>query len=508
MIGSKIGSLHMMMGCRSDVSPLFLAILLLGSAAGCVDREALYVEQPPWDAAVDEAGGFLGYGDPATRATLCGGCHPGPQMEWAETAHAGAWATLQGSGHSAAYCEACHTVSALGNAAANPNVGWTSTGDPRFLDVQCESCHGPGLAHVGFPGAEQPLASLKAMEAGTDGCGECHNGTHHPFVEQWATSAHGKGPHTEEAGTRSACAPCHEGKAALAVTFGEDADYREKDDGKLLTITCAVCHDPHGSAFDAQLRASIDIPTKDNLCMRCHTRRGTAWSSHGPHAAQGLLILAQDVGYIPPGSGLDLALIPNPHGPRNNKGLCATCHVQKTTINDAGGNFLLESVGHTFDAISCLDEGGIPDPEASCPVEERTFASCAGSGCHADQDYARRAYLKRQDRLNVLLDQLWADTDRDHVLETTDGGLLPKVLAKGLAAELNLESSTVTPAKGAIWNAMLAWTDDRPHWADGEVGGAHFASHPNSGNGVHNPHLLEALLLASIGDIRSAYGLQ
>jgi hypothetical protein len=55
---------------------------------------------------------------------------------------------------------------------------------------------------------------------------------------------------------------------------------------------------------------------------------------------------------------------------------------------------------------------------------------------------------------------------------------------------------------------MLAWTDDRPHWSDGEVGGKHFSSHPNSGNGVHNPHLLEALLLASIGEVRRYYDLQ
>ena len=66
----------------------------------------------------------------------------------------------------------------------------------------------------------------------------------------------------------------------------------------------------------------------------------------------------------------------------------------------------------------------------------------------------------------------------------------------------------MNPAKGAMWNAMLAWTTDRPQWSDGEVGGVHFSSHPNSGNGAHNPHLLEALLLASIGDVRSAYGAQ
>ena len=41
----------------------------------------------------------------------------------------------------------------------------------------------------------------------------------------------------------------------------------------------------------------------------------------------------------------------------------------------------------------------------------------------------------------------------------------------------------------------------------GRLIGKHFSSHPNSGNGVHNPHLLEALLLANIGEVRRFYEL-
>jgi len=93
-------------------------------------------------------------------------------------------------------------------------------------------------------------------------------------------------------------------------------------------------------------------------------------------------------------------------------------------------------------------------------------------------------------------------------MEAADGGLLPQVIALGFESDLDPEDDTMTPAKGALWNAMLAWTDDRTQWSDGEVAGAHFSSHPNSGNGVHNPHLLEALLLASIGHVRNVYGAQ
>jgi predicted CXXCH cytochrome family protein len=362
--------------------------------------------------------------------------------------------------------------------------------------------------HVASPTDVKPLASFEAATDATNGCGECHEGSHHPYVNQWAESAHGVGPNTAYAGGRGdPCATCHEGQRALEVQFGVESRYLEKGDGELRTITCVVCHDPHGSPHDGQLRASIEVPTTENLCMRCHTRRGEPWSSHGPHAAQGLLILGQDVGYLPPGVTLEELQGLNPHGPRNNDGLCATCHVSRLTITDASGNFVLESVGHIFEAISCLDDEGLPISEGRCAPEERTFAACAGAGCHGSEGSARNAYTRVRDRLNVLLDELWADRDRDGELEVTDGGLLPQVVAKGFGADLDPDDSTMTPAKGALWNAMLAWTDDRTQWSDGTIGNAHFSSHPNSGNGVHNPHFLENLLLASIGHVREAYAL-
>lgn len=495
-------------GCRRSVTRVVLAAGLLGGAWGCVDGDAVYVEQPPWDEAPEEAVGFLGYAEGRQGQTLCGQCHGDFQELWETTAHADAWQGLQASGHAASYCEGCHTVGRLGNQVTQTNVGWDATRDPRYHDVQCESCHGPGVTHVAAPSAEQPLASFQAAPNATNGCGQCHNGAHHPFVEQWSQSAHGAGPHVAYAGGRSSCAPCHEGQAALEQTFGEDARYLEKGDGQLRSITCVVCHDPHESAFEGQLRASIEVPNRSNLCMRCHTRRGTPWSSHGPHAAQGLLILGEDVGYIPEGFDGSVSDIPNPHGPRNNDRLCASCHVQTFTATDPDGGFLFQSVGHTFEAISCLDDQGLPEFEGNCEVEDRTFDACTGSGCHGSPSLARTAYVRVRDRINVLLDELWEDSNRNHILEETDGGLLPQVLAAGFRSDLNPGTSDMTPAKGAMWNAMLAWTDDRPHWSEGTVVGEGFSSHPNSGNGVHNPHLLEKLLLASIGEVRRTYGLQ
>lgn len=494
-------------GWRNKTSQLATGALVLGGLLGCVDRGVVYVEQPRWDQTADEALGFLGYADVEAKLTACGNCHAGTQAEWEETAHAGAWATLQGSGDAADYCEGCHTVGHLGSVASDPDAGFATARETRYVDVQCESCHGPGLEHVSNPVAIKPLASFEAAVDAQNGCGECHEGTHHPFVEQWAESAHGAGPHTEYASNiSSSCKACHEGQAALEVTFGVSTSYLESGDGELRTLTCVVCHDPHGSEHGGQLRASIEVPTNEHLCMRCHTNNGTPWSSRGPHAAQGLLLVGEDVGYLPPGFTPPDPRTRQSHGPRNNPRMCATCHVSRLTVTDAAGEFVLESVGHTFEAVSCLDSEGLPVAGGDCTLQDRTFGACVASGCHGSESLARSAYSRGWNRINSLLDLLWADTDEDHVMEATDGGILPEVIAMGFESDLDPDSPEVTPAKGALWNGMLAWTDDRSHWSDGEVAGAHFSSHPNSGNGVHNPHFLEALLLASIGHVRDAYG--
>src|SRR5512146_2453480 len=124
---------------RSAFGASAAAVLLL-AVAGCVDEKKVYVERPFFEQPAANAGGFLGYTDTTTKQTACGNCHVSHQADWKETGHSHAWADLKSSDHAAASCEACHTISQLGNSAASANVGYTSTQDLRYKDVQCESC--------------------------------------------------------------------------------------------------------------------------------------------------------------------------------------------------------------------------------------------------------------------------------------------------------------------------------------------------------------------------------
>jgi predicted CXXCH cytochrome family protein len=295
---------------------------------------------------------------------------------------------------------------------------------------------------------------------------------------------------------------------ALEQKFGEYDDYVEKDGLELMPTTCAVCHDPHGSPNENNLRAPIDVATTDNLCVTCHSRRGTPWSSHGPHSPQGLLVLGTNVGWIPPDFAYDTLSIIGTHGSSANTKLCATCHVNIFEVTDPeSGDHLFSSKGHSFEAIPCVDAEGLPVSGHNCTLPERTYAACSASGCHGSPDAARSALTVLGLRLNSLLDQLWDDTDGNTHIDATDGGLLAQVVAQGDTSQLDASTSEVTVAKGALWNAMLAHGPDRPEFASGEAFGVHFSSHRGSGRGAHNPFLLEALLIASIDAVKDAYGL-
>jgi predicted CXXCH cytochrome family protein len=496
----------------------WLATALLVAALGaCTNEKIVFKEREPFNPPPD--GAFLGYFTVDTKQTTCGNCHVGVQTSWAQTKHSEAWADLQASGHASGSCNACHSVSELGNNVGHP-AGYSVTPDTVYHDVQCESCHGPGYTHVQSPTAlNEPLASIATDTGVANGCGGCHTGTHEPFVDQWKQSAHGSGPALSHTAGNASCTPCHEGQGALTVKFGVTGNFAEKGSATPLHITCVVCHDPHGGPNEGQLRASISTPTTDNLCVRCHSRSGTPpWgvaavggTARGAHGAQGLLVIGQNIGWFPPNFAYDTTLIVSSHGTEANPRLCATCHVAQTTITDkATGAFQFQSVGHLFDAIPCTDSTGIPIP-GSCAITQRDFSACSNGACHiGGPTTARAAYITVIANLDNLLDQLWDDTNNDSIIEGTDGGLLAAMVARGTAADsaaLNFGSTVTTTAKGALWNAALAATDDKPYFLAGKVFGRGFATHMASGNGVHNPFLLQSLLSASIDAVRSEYGL-
>lgn len=461
------------------VSLLAVVPIALG---GCVDEEKVYGDdRPVVGDPVPAANGFLGYTQATAKLTICGNCHAVPQAQWVGTAHADAWETLQGSGHAQAFCEGCHTVSELGNA-ADAESGWTATGDARYHDVQCESCHGAGQQHVTSPTVTQPIASIAVTDenGGYLSCAECHNGTHHPFVEQWTLSAHAN---VGFAATREGCADCHSAQGALAA-WGMRADYAEKD-GDALPLVCSVCHDPHDNTFAGQLRFPVENASiEQSLCARCHNRRSVPdpQSTHGlaPHAPEALHLVGE-AGWFPPGADFAPGTLIGTHGLFANERGCAACHVEPYEVSDpATGNFVFQAVGHTFQAIPCVDEAGIPDGAADCAVtlEARSWEGCTNAGCHGTAESARLILEARTSQIAQRADALIA------LLEIVD----PNLDEPG--GEIDGANPSFTVAEGAFFNWSLA-------------------NHGGSlrGSTVHNFQVTRALLDASIEAVQDEYGL-
>ncbi len=474
-----------------------MSALLALTFVGCSGDKIVYRDREPFNTPPEAARGFLGYYDAATKQTTCGNCHADYQSTWVGSAHAGAYATLNASTAKRAECFSCHTVTGKGNVTGPVVAGHDAVQQASYFDVQCESCHGPGLAHV--EGIAQgtvvrPLAKVSMNGTGT--CGDCHSGAHQPYVEEWKASRHAVVPTTTRA-TNATCTGCHEGRKTLEK-WGEQSNFQEKGTATdYQAVTCAVCHDPHGSANPAQLRHSISsADPEQNLCMQCHMRRSNPDpSTASPHAPQGAVLLGF-AGWRPPAFEYDSARIYGSHATDKNPRLCAGCHVTKFTVTDKlTGAFTFQATGHLMRPIPCLDAAGKPTADKTCAytVAGRSWQSCTASGCHGNAGVAAGAFSTVRNRMKFLADQLWLNSNNDGTLQAspTDGGLLATVKATRPAEWTG--ATVLTPAEGAEFNARLC--------------GEYNQSSSDNSKGIHNPFLCESLLTATITYIRAYYNL-
>jgi predicted CXXCH cytochrome family protein len=476
-------------------------VALALALTGCVDEKIVYRDRELFETPPAGAAGFLGYSNAEAKLTVCGNCHIGQQARWQETAHAGAWEGLEKSGHAQAFCEGCHTVSPLGNI-TDGTGGWLASKDARYKDVQCESCHGPGLTHVQNPSKVTINTVLAPLAIGSanawTGCAQCHQGAHHPYADEWKASAHGGGNAINSAGTRPECQECHTAEDAL-IKFGVNATYLEKAEflgntQKNMPITCAVCHDPHAThGAPGQLRKSLtEADLQKNLCMKCHYKRGVPdpTTFRGPHAPEGPVILGEGGWWSDemkarfPGGRVE-----STHGTvTSNPKLCAGCHMNAFVYTDAATGQPITSTGHTFEAIPCLDENGKPMVKGNCGLTstQRTFQTCTGAGCHGSEGVARSATATVQLRMEALTAELNRTLQEINVNWRTCRNNNSCAPFRGAPSPFNFVAGQYTTAQGAAFNY--------------DMGVRRSAS-------IHNPLLVEALLITSIQQVRKDYQL-
>jgi len=479
---------------RTVASKLLRTLPLAGLLAGCATDKIVYRDRDPFNEPPAAALGFLGYYSTENKQTTCGNCHADFQTKWRATAHATTYAGLPASAPT--QCASCHAVTERGNMVTQA-AGFNTTRNPVYGDVQCESCHGPGLDHVRGVGQGRivrPLARIGMTGNGT--CADCHSDTHHPYVEEWQLSQHARVNASRAA--NATCAGCHESRQALA-RWGVTGNYMEKGEATAYqpVAVCATCHDPHGSENPAQLRFPINTAdVEQNLCMKCHLRYDAPTNStSSPHAPQGSLLLGT-AGYRPAGFVYAEDRIFSSHATEANPTLCAGCHLNRITAPDAQGGPAFQATGHLMRPIPCLDAQGRPTAEDNCNYTPtaRSWATCTSAGCHANAAVASAAFNTVRARMRLLANQLWTDTNGNGSMQPApvDAGLLPRV-RQLYPQEWSTTDNRISPAEGAEFNARMC----------GEYG----QSTADNSKGIHNPFLCEALLIASINEIQSTYAL-
>lgn len=185
-------------------------------------------------------------------------------------------------------CATCHTTQDAGlkktahGQAANPRAPAATLG--------CESCHGPGQAHVNddAKGHISKFAKLSPEESNAT-CLTCHNrgnhagweGSTHEARNLTCTTCHSV--HSPQSLTRqlkkatetATCATCHRAQVIKTERAVTHMPVRE---GKM---SCSSCHNPHGSISNVKaLRTGSSIAES---CISCHAEmRGPVLWEHAP----------------------------------------------------------------------------------------------------------------------------------------------------------------------------------------------------------------------------------
>jgi predicted CXXCH cytochrome family protein len=237
-------------------------------------------------------------------------------------------------------CDGCHSV------------GYdVRTKQVAEWNVGCEGCHGPGSEHVMRATRGNIINPARLDDvAATDTCLRCHSqgrptanpieGRYYDWPVGYQVGLHLRDFWTLEEHTLGTTTFTH-----FADGTGHKNRMQGNDFAQSLMyrrgVTCATCHDVHGTANYAQLRKPAN-----QICLDCHAPQ----SPNGPRAAT----LEAHTHHKAGSAGSD----------------CVACHMPKIQTEIAD----VKVSAHTFRFISpaMTDRYQIPNPCTTCHTDQST----------------------------------------------------------------------------------------------------------------------------------------
>jgi len=208
-------------------------------------------------------------------------------------------------------CTTCHTE-------VGENLAKTPHGSHAFASLSahaCETCHGPGSAHVADPDNEalRPKVTRLSAEEQSAVCQSCHKGGAQFF---WHGGVHERrglsclschGIHSFQSpkaqlkapSTTEACLSCHK---TVRAEMWKNSHHPIRE-GR---ISCTDCHNPHGSQTPKMIKAA----SVNDQCYTCHTEkrgpflwehapvRESCLNCHTPHGSNHLKLQKTSVPYL------------------------------------------------------------------------------------------------------------------------------------------------------------------------------------------------------------------
>ena len=233
-------------------------------------------------------------------------------------------------------CKTCH-ADVWQKFYKNPHFKSIASGNEPPERTGCESCHGPGAAHIAAHGGKATIVAFSELQPKQilDACLTCHSQT-------MSRANIRRSAHTESDVVCTSCHSIHKAatpkfllaKKQTEVCYRCHADVRAQFNMPFKHrvnegfMTCTDCHNPHGAPQPtwrnaARPRMVDQAQSNEEPCLKCHAeKRGPFVFEHPPVRVEGCEACHQ------------------PHGSMNSRllrrpvvfTLCLECH-------NGAGNF-------------------------------------------------------------------------------------------------------------------------------------------------------------------------